>query len=128
VGEPSALSGPELAGGAPVASVQDGVPLLGHAHGEPVILTCFAASTMPGPSSGRRPRYVARPRIRRAVQPSGECLSAVGLDLRDGAAGLSPDRESPWIGERRRAHSVASGTATGGHAVAGYQRGVGTSG
>jgi len=38
VSEPSAPSGPDLAAGVPVASVQDGVPLLGHAHGEPVML------------------------------------------------------------------------------------------
>jgi len=38
VSEPPALSGPDLAAGVPVASVQDGMPLLGHARGEPVIL------------------------------------------------------------------------------------------
>jgi apoptosis-inducing factor 3 len=36
--EPAALSGPDLAAGVPIASVQDGAPLLGHAHGEAVIL------------------------------------------------------------------------------------------
>ena len=36
--EPSAPAGPDLAAGVPVASIQDGVPLLGHARGEPVIL------------------------------------------------------------------------------------------
>jgi len=38
VSEPPVLRGPDLAAGVPVASVQDGIPLLGHAHGEPVIL------------------------------------------------------------------------------------------
>ena len=36
--EPAALSGPDLAAGVPIASVQDGAPLLGHAHGEAVVL------------------------------------------------------------------------------------------
>ena len=36
--EPAAPSGPDLAAGVPVASVQDGVPLLGHAGGEAVVL------------------------------------------------------------------------------------------
>ena len=35
------------------------------------------------------------PRIRWTVQPSDKCLSPVGLDLRDGAARLPADRESP---------------------------------
>jgi NADPH-dependent 2,4-dienoyl-CoA reductase/sulfur reductase-like enzyme/nitrite reductase/ring-hydroxylating ferredoxin subunit len=38
VSEAAAPSGPDLAAGVPVASVRDGVPLLGHARGEPVIL------------------------------------------------------------------------------------------
>jgi hypothetical protein len=38
VSEPSALRGPDRAAGVPIASVQDGIPLLGHAYGEPVSL------------------------------------------------------------------------------------------
>ena len=36
--EPAAPSGPDLGAGVPIASLQDGIPLLGHAHGEPVVL------------------------------------------------------------------------------------------
>ena len=36
--EPAAPSGPDLAAGVPIASIQDGAPLLGHAQGEAVIL------------------------------------------------------------------------------------------
>jgi apoptosis-inducing factor 3 len=36
--EPAALNGPDLAAGVPIASVQDGAPLLGHAGGEAVVL------------------------------------------------------------------------------------------
>jgi apoptosis-inducing factor 3 len=36
--EPAARSGPDLAAGVPIASVRDGAPLLGHAHGEAVVL------------------------------------------------------------------------------------------
>ena len=36
--EPTALSGPDLAAGVPVAALQEAVPFLGHAAGEPVIL------------------------------------------------------------------------------------------
>ena len=36
--EPAAPSGPDLAVGVPLASLQDGAPLLGHAHGEAVVL------------------------------------------------------------------------------------------
>jgi nitrite reductase/ring-hydroxylating ferredoxin subunit len=38
VSAPSALRGPDLAAGVPIASLQDGIPLLGRAYGEPVIL------------------------------------------------------------------------------------------
>jgi apoptosis-inducing factor 3 len=38
VSEPAAPSGPDLAAGVPVVSLQDAVPLLGHARGEPVVL------------------------------------------------------------------------------------------
>ena len=36
--EPSAPRGPDFTAGVPIATVQDGVPLLGHAHGEAVVL------------------------------------------------------------------------------------------
>jgi len=43
--EPEATSGPDLAAGIPVASLQEGVPLLGHVGGEPVILVKRGSET-----------------------------------------------------------------------------------
>jgi NADH dehydrogenase FAD-containing subunit len=52
----------------------------------------------------RPPRVVGvggrPPRIRGEVEPSGERVPAMGLDLSDGAARLSPDRGLPCIGQR----------------------------
>jgi hypothetical protein len=88
------------------------------------------ADSLPGPKKPPPPR--TSPRSAKHADASGPVLWGEILGtirtLPDGAARLSPDRESPCIGERRRAHSVASGTPTGRHAVAGYQRGVGTLG
>src|SRR5262245_52228258 len=36
--EPASLSGPDLEAGVPATSLQEGVPLLGHAHGQAVIV------------------------------------------------------------------------------------------